>query len=188
MRIPPSTINYLPMKAKILSLFLIASAPWCVQSWSQAIPVASSGRKSYYSSPATSLRQVIFSKRLPDDDAELKLIVNTTSFKVDFNDDESYQLSPPLSSSLSSPTTTTTTTTNNEEPNPLVLGTAILIGTIIGLGLHLTPLAGALKDMLVLTVVLHWALWSLTNPPIALAFDFVCISDLLYESTVRVNL
>lgn len=165
------------------SLLLIAADLKCVQSWSQPGPLLGSGMKPYYASSATSLRTVAFSKRLLDDDAELKLIVDTTSFNEDFNDDESYH--PPSSSSSSF---TKTKTANNEDSNPLVLGTAILIGTILGLGLHFTPLAGALKDMFVVTVVLHWVLWSLANTPIALAFDFVCISDLLYESTVRVNL
>ena len=56
------------------------------------------------------------------------------------------------------------------QQDPLALVAATLIGSLLGLGLHLTPFAGAPKNNFLLTVILHWAFWTLTTPPFALAF------------------
>lgn len=161
-----------------------------VQAWYQpthSIPTIGKIASSSASCAKTTslmLRTVVFSKQLSDDDdaTELtKLVMETTGLNNDGDDTKEKPVLFNNDKRNKSPSTI------NEQPNPLILGTAILIGSILGLGLHLTPFTGALTDMFGLTVALHWALWAWANPPLALAFDFICISDLLYESTMRVN-
>ncbi len=50
---------------------------------------------------------------------------------------------------------------------------------------HTVQIDSTKKYTFLAALVMHWLLWSKSSMSVALAWDFICIADVLYSSTIR---